>query len=54
MPIVIGVGVVVVTALLAKMFLFKKKKSPVTLKDPNVKVPLRLIDKESLSPDTRR
>lgn len=47
-PVLIGVGVVAVTAILAKVFFFGKKKSkaPVTLKDPMVKVPLKLIDKE--------
>ena len=37
-----------VTAVLAKMFLFgdKKKKAPVTLQDPTVKYPLKLIDRE--------
>lgn len=37
-----------VTAVLAKIFLFgkKKKSSPVTLSNPDVKVPLKLIDKE--------
>jgi len=32
----------------------KKKKLPVTLQDPTVKVPLRLIDKEDISHDTKR
>ncbi len=47
-PVVVGVGVVVITAVLAKIFLFgnKKKKPPVTLKDPTVKYPLKLVDKE--------
>lgn len=42
--------VVAATAILAKMFLFgkKKKKGPVTLKDPMVKYPLKLVDKEVL------
>lgn len=55
-PIIIGVVVVGVTAVLAKIFLFgkKKKSSPVTLSNPDVKVPLKLIDKEEISPDTRR
>lgn len=53
-PILVGVGVVAVTAILAKMFLFKKKKAPVTLKDSSIKYPLQLVDKESLSHDTRR
>ena len=44
----IGVGIVALTAVLAKIFLFgnKKKKAPITLEDPNIKYPLKLIDKE--------
>ncbi|KAK2152216.1 hypothetical protein LSH36_337g05035 [Paralvinella palmiformis] len=55
-PIAVGVGVVIVTAVLAKIFLFgnKKKKSPVTLIDPQVKYPLKLVDKEVISHDTRK
>ncbi|ESO97296.1 hypothetical protein LOTGIDRAFT_214125 [Lottia gigantea] len=54
-PVVVGVAVVAVTAVLAKIFLFGKKKSAkITLKDPNVKVPLKLVDKEEISHDTRR
>ncbi|XP_005107465.1 NADH-cytochrome b5 reductase 3 isoform X2 [Aplysia californica] len=58
-PVLIGVGVVAVTAILAKIFLpglfgGKKKSSPVTLKDSTLKYPLKLIDREVLSPDTRR
>jgi cytochrome-b5 reductase len=55
-PVIVGVGVVAVTAILAKMFLFKekKKKKEITLKDPNIKYPLKLVDKEILSHDSRR
>lgn len=54
-PILVGAAVVAVTAVLAKMFLFgKKKKAPVTLQDPAVKYPLKLIDREEVSHDTRR
>ncbi|GAB6029997.1 NADH-cytochrome b5 reductase 2 [Chamberlinius hualienensis] len=55
LPLVIGVGIVVITALMAKVYLGKKrsKKNPVTLVDPNVKYPLRLVQKEVLSHDTR-
>lgn len=51
-----GVGVIAITAVLAKMFLFgkKKKSNPVTLQDPNIKYALKLVDKEKLSHDTRR
>lgn len=47
---------VATTAVLAKMFLFgdKKKKNPVTLQNPEVKYPLKLIDREEVSHDTRR
>ena len=48
---------VAVTAILAKMFLFSKKKKggpPITLKEAQVKYPLKLIDREELSHDTRR
>lgn len=55
-PILVGTAVVAVTAVLAKMFLFgnKKKKAPVALQDPTVKYPLKLIDREEVSHDTRR
>ncbi|XP_076450996.1 NADH-cytochrome b5 reductase 2-like isoform X2 [Babylonia areolata] len=55
-PVLIGVAVVGATAILAKIFLFgdRKKKAPVTLKDPTVKYPLKLVDKEEISQDTRR
>lgn len=54
-PVVIGAGVVTVTAVLAKLFLFKgSKKKAITLEEPNVKYPLKLIDKEDISHDTRR
>jgi len=56
LPVLVGVGVVAITAVLAKVFLFsgKKKQSPVTLKDSSIKYPLKLIDKEVISHDTRR
>lgn len=58
-PVLAGVGVVAVTAILAKIFLpslfgGKKKGPPTTLIDATVKYPLKLIDKEKLSHDTRR
>ncbi|XP_064600681.1 NADH-cytochrome b5 reductase 3-like isoform X2 [Liolophura sinensis] len=56
-PILVGVGVVTVTAILAKVFLFggkKSKKSPVTLEDSTIKYPLKLVDKEEVSHDTRK
>lgn len=47
----VGTAVVAVTAVLAKMFLFgdKKKKTQVTLQDPTVKYPLKLIDREVIN-----
>jgi len=48
------VGVVVITAIVAKIYLSRSKKGPITLVDPNVKYPLRLVDKEIISHDTRR
>ena len=52
-PILVGVGVVAASALIAKMLLDMKKKKKVTLVDPNVKYALELIKKEELSHDTR-
>ncbi|XP_059166940.1 NADH-cytochrome b5 reductase 3-like isoform X2 [Physella acuta] len=58
-PVLVGVGVVAVTAILAKIFLpglfgSKKKGPPITLKDPTLKYPLKLVDKENISHDTRK
>ena len=46
LPAVVGVAVVGATAFILKVFVFGKKKIPVTLKEASVKYPLRLIDKE--------
>ena len=46
-------GVVALTAVLAKIFLDRKAKK-VTLEDPNTKYPLKLVKKEIVSHDTRR
>ena len=46
LPAVVGVAVVGATAFILKVFVFGKKKIPVTLKEAGVKYPLRLIDKE--------
>jgi len=46
---VIGILVVTVTAVLLRLFVFKdggRKKLLVTLTDPTVKYPLKLVDKE--------
>lgn len=54
LPVVAGIGVVVVTIVLVKMFANKKPKGPPkTLVNPEVKVPLLLVDKEEVSHDTR-
>jgi len=58
-PILIGIGVVAVTAILAKVFLpgifgEKKRKPQLTLKDATLKYPLKLVDKEIISHDTRK
>jgi len=58
-PVLIGTGVVIATAFLAKYFLDQLKKrgeksKVVLLKDPNTKYPLKLIEREELSHDTRR
>ena len=46
-PILVGVIVIGVTAVIAKIFIFsKKKKAPVTLVDASIKYPLKLVDKE--------
>ncbi len=52
LAIVVGVGVVAITAVLAKIFIDKKAKK-VTLEDPNKKYPLKLIERQEISHDTR-
>ncbi|XP_021942618.1 NADH-cytochrome b5 reductase 2 isoform X2 [Zootermopsis nevadensis] len=56
LPILIGLGVVITTALIAKLYLSKKKSKSgiVTLQDPTAKYALPLIQKEIISHDTRR
>ncbi|XP_073725215.1 NADH-cytochrome b5 reductase 3 [Misgurnus anguillicaudatus] len=39
---------------LLRLFGIKKRKPAITLEDPNVKYPLRLVDKEIISHDTRK
>ncbi|XP_037070361.1 NADH-cytochrome b5 reductase 3-like [Pollicipes pollicipes] len=55
-PVLAGLGVVILTAIAAKVYLWRRKNRgpPRALQDPNVKYPLRLIDRVALSPDTRR
>ncbi|CAG5132060.1 unnamed protein product [Candidula unifasciata] len=56
--VLVGVGAVAVTAILARAFLgrilSRKKKPQITLKDPTLRYPLKLVDKEIISHDTRR
>ena len=53
-PLVVGLGVVVVTAVATKLYLSKKRGPPKTLLDPTVKYALELIEREEISHDTRR
>ncbi|XP_028853730.1 NADH-cytochrome b5 reductase 1 [Denticeps clupeoides] len=54
--VAVSVGVVVLTTAAFALYYLgrKKKKVPKTLLDPAVKYPLRLIDKEVISHDTRK
>jgi len=52
-PLLVGVGVVSVSAVLAKYIMDQGKKKLKTLEDPNKKYPLKLIEKVILSHDTR-
>jgi len=58
LPVAVGLFAVAVSAVIVKYFFFdsKKKKasSPVALVDSTVKYPLKLIEKEVVSHDTRR
>lgn len=49
-----GVAAVAVTVVVTKLFFSRKKSPRKQLQDPEVKYPLRLVDKEILSHDTRR
>ena len=49
----VGVGVVAITAIIAKILLDRKKKKT-TLEDPNVKYSLKLVEKQIISHDTRK
>ncbi len=53
LPIAVGVGVIAITAIIAKVFIDKKSKK-ITLEDPNKKYPLKLIERQEVSHDTRR
>ncbi|XP_071830650.1 NADH-cytochrome b5 reductase 3-like [Apostichopus japonicus] len=53
-PVVVGVGAIVVTIILVKMFSNKKPKGPPkTLINSDTKIPLVLVDREEVSHDTR-
>ncbi|KAK7040645.1 NADH-cytochrome b5 reductase 3, partial [Halocaridina rubra] len=53
-PLVVGLVVVVGTAVLTKLYFSRKRGPPRTLQDPTVKYPLELIEREEISHDTRR
>lgn len=53
LPLLVSVGVVAVTAVIAKLLLDARRKVKVTLVDPAVKYPLVLVEKVELSHDTR-
>merc|ERR1711962_624977 len=53
-PVAVGFGLGILTAVAAKIFLDQKKKKKVTLVEPNTKYALKLIEKENLSHDTRK
>jgi len=53
LPVFVGVGVVAITAILAKILLNRKQKK-ITLEDPNVKYALKLVEKINVSHDTRK
>ncbi|KAK9497728.1 hypothetical protein O3M35_004396 [Rhynocoris fuscipes] len=54
MPIVVGIGVVVSTAIIVTFIYSKKKSYKKTLVDPTGKVALKLMEKEIINHDTRR
>jgi len=54
LPVLAGLGAIVITGFLIKIIFFKKKNPLITLKDPKIKYPLKLIDREEVSHDTRR
>ncbi|XP_059480846.1 NADH-cytochrome b5 reductase 2 [Neocloeon triangulifer] len=53
-PILIGVAVVAVTVVIVNILCRRKKTQKKTLLDPNTKYPLKLIEKEDISHDTKR
>ncbi|XP_014250458.1 NADH-cytochrome b5 reductase 1 isoform X2 [Cimex lectularius] len=53
-PVLVGIGIVVSTALVITYVFKKRKTHKRTLVDPTAKVSLQLIDKKSISHDTKR
>uniref|UniRef100_UPI00358F2B7E NADH-cytochrome b5 reductase 3-like n=1 Tax=Myxine glutinosa TaxID=7769 RepID=UPI00358F2B7E len=56
-PVLVALGVVVLTTIGGVVYVLwdhLKRRVPTTLLDPNVKVPLRLVDKEIVTHNTRR
>lgn len=57
-PIATGIGIVVITAVAAKLYFNwlkpRNSKALVTLSDPQAKYPLKLVQREVLSHDTRK
>ncbi|KAK3864193.1 hypothetical protein Pcinc_030102 [Petrolisthes cinctipes] len=53
-PLVVGLVVVVGTAIAAKLYLSRRRGPPRLLQDSTVKYPLMLVEKEELTHDTRR
>lgn len=52
-PVMVGVGVVAVSAVAAKFIMEGRRRKLVTLEDPNTKYALKLVEKRILSHDTR-
>ncbi|KAK3927742.1 NADH-cytochrome b5 reductase 2 [Frankliniella fusca] len=54
LPLLVGAGVIVASAIIVALWSASKKKKLVALVDPAQKISLPLIEKEELSHDTRR
>jgi len=53
LPFTVGMGVIVVSAIISKILLRRKNTKISTLVDPDTKYPLKLVEKEIISHDTR-
>uniref|UniRef100_A0A1B6E148 NADH-cytochrome b5 reductase n=2 Tax=Clastoptera arizonana TaxID=38151 RepID=A0A1B6E148_9HEMI len=53
-PILVGVGVVISSTIIFSILYSRKKSHRKTLVDPTAKVPLKLIEKEDISHDTKK